>query len=94
MSRFGERVKKLRKDKNLTVEKVAKAIGSHKGYVSGIENGKVKPPSPKLVRKIARPCLSRWTPIRCLTLLTNMPMLKITIGANDKEQLQEENSSP
>ena len=54
MSNFGDLVKKLRKDKGLTLEAVAKKIGSHKGYVSGIENGKVNPPSVKIIRKFAK----------------------------------------
>jgi transcriptional regulator with XRE-family HTH domain len=54
VSNFGDLVKRLRKEKGLTLEAVAKKIGSHKGYVSGIENGKVNPPSVKIIRKFAR----------------------------------------
>jgi transcriptional regulator with XRE-family HTH domain len=54
VSRFGDLVKKLRKDKGLTLEDVAKRIGSQKGYVSGIENGKVNPPSVKIIQKYAK----------------------------------------
>ncbi len=54
MSNFGDLVKRLRKEKGLTLEAVAKKIGSHKGYVSGIENGKVNPPSVKIIRKFAK----------------------------------------
>jgi len=54
VSNFGDLVKQLRKDKGLTLEAVAKKIGSHKGYVSGIENGKVNPPSVKIIRKFAK----------------------------------------
>ena len=54
MSNFGDLVKRLRKEKGLTLEAVARKIGSHKGYVSGIENGKVNPPSVKIIRKFAR----------------------------------------
>lgn len=54
MSHFGDRVKKLRKEKNLTLEQVARKIGSHKGYVSGIENDKVNPPSVKMIKKFAK----------------------------------------
>ena len=54
MSNFGDLVKKLRKEKGLTLESVAKKIGSHKGYVSGIENHKVNPPSVKIIRKFAK----------------------------------------
>jgi transcriptional regulator with XRE-family HTH domain len=54
VSHFGDLVKKLRKEKGLTLEFVAKKIGSHKGYVSGIENDKVNPPSVKIVKKFAK----------------------------------------
>ena len=54
MSHFGDLVRKLRKEKGLTLEAVAKSIGSQKGYVSGIENGKVNPPSIKIIKKIAK----------------------------------------
>jgi transcriptional regulator with XRE-family HTH domain len=54
VSHFGDVVKKLRKEKGLTLETVAEKIGSHKGYVSGIENDKVNPPSVKIIKKYAR----------------------------------------
>ena len=38
----------------MTLEQVARKIQSHKGYVSGIENGKVNPPSVKFIKKFAR----------------------------------------
>jgi transcriptional regulator with XRE-family HTH domain len=54
LTHFGALVKRLRKDRGLTLENVASKIGSHKGYVSGIESGKVNPPSVKLIRKFAK----------------------------------------
>lgn len=54
MSHFGTLVKQLRQEKHLTLEAVAKKIGSHKGYVSGIENDKVNPPSVKIIVKYAK----------------------------------------
>ena len=54
MSNFGDLVKRLRKERGLTLEAVAKKIGSHKGYVSGIENDKVNPPSVKILKKYAK----------------------------------------
>lgn len=54
MSHFGDLVKKLRNEKGMTLEAVAKKIGSHKGYVSGIENDKVNPPSVKIIKKYAK----------------------------------------
>lgn len=38
----------------MTLEAVAKKLGSHKGYGSGIETDKVNPPSVKLIRKFAK----------------------------------------
>jgi transcriptional regulator with XRE-family HTH domain len=49
---FGEIVRAKRRATGLTLEGLAKKIDSHKGYISGIENGKVKPPSWKVVRKL------------------------------------------
>ena len=54
MSRFGDVVRALRQEKGLTLDVVAKKIGTHKGYISGIERGKVSPPSVKLIRKFAK----------------------------------------
>jgi transcriptional regulator with XRE-family HTH domain len=54
MSHFGDLVRKLRKEKKMTLEAVARGVGSHKGYISGIENGKVNPPSEKLIGKFAQ----------------------------------------
>jgi transcriptional regulator with XRE-family HTH domain len=54
VSRFGELVKALRREKGLTLDAVAKKMGTHKGYISGIERGKVRPPSVKMIRKFAR----------------------------------------
>jgi transcriptional regulator with XRE-family HTH domain len=54
MLKFGEVVRARRKFLNLTLEALARKIGSHKGYVSGIENQKVSPPSPKITEKLSR----------------------------------------
>jgi transcriptional regulator with XRE-family HTH domain len=51
---FGCLVKQLRLSKGLRLADVAKRMGSHKGYVSGIENGKVSPPSPRMTKKLAK----------------------------------------
>ena len=51
---FGKRLKELRKKKGLTLKAVADVIKSSKGYLSGIEHGKVNPPSDRFVRRIAR----------------------------------------
>lgn len=53
-NKFGEVLKQLRHQQGLTLERVAKMIRSHKGYVSGIESGKVNPPSAKIISQFFR----------------------------------------
>ena len=54
MSPFGVLVHALRKGRGLTMQVVARKVGTHKGYISGIENGKVNPPSVRVIQKYAR----------------------------------------
>jgi transcriptional regulator with XRE-family HTH domain len=54
MRTFGQIVRKCRLDSGLKLHEVAKKVGTHKGYVSGIENGKVSPPSVKFIKKFCR----------------------------------------
>lgn len=51
---FGRLLKTWRKERNMTLDQVAKKVGSHKGYISGVENGKVNPPAIGLIRKLAK----------------------------------------
>ena len=53
MSSFGELLRRLRREQAYSLRTVAKKLGTQKGYLSGIENGKVNPPSAKLVKRIA-----------------------------------------
>lgn len=48
---FGEIVKRRRQELGLRLTFVAGKVGTNKGYVSGIENGRVNPPAPAFVRK-------------------------------------------
>lgn len=54
MAQFGNLLYDLRKKRDLTLDAVARRAGTHKGYISGIERGKVNPPSPKFLKKFAR----------------------------------------
>jgi transcriptional regulator with XRE-family HTH domain len=54
MSTFGELLRRLRREQAFSLRTVAKKLGTQKGYLSGIENGKVNPPSAKLVKRIAQ----------------------------------------
>jgi transcriptional regulator with XRE-family HTH domain len=50
---FGMIVKNLRAEKKLTLEDLGKLVKKSKGYLSGIENQKVRPPTPKIVASLA-----------------------------------------
>jgi transcriptional regulator with XRE-family HTH domain len=47
-------VRTLRKERGWTLEAIARKIGTRKGYISGIENGKVAPPSVTIIKKYAK----------------------------------------
>jgi len=54
MSNFGELMRRLRRERGLSLKTVARKLDTQKGYLSGIENGKVNPPSAKLVKRISQ----------------------------------------
>jgi len=54
MAKFGAIIRGLRMSHHLTLDQMAKKIGTHKGYICGIESGKVAPPSMKFIPKIAK----------------------------------------
>lgn len=51
---FGRLLKTWRRERGMTLDQVAKKVGSHKGYISGVENGKVNPPAIGLICKLAK----------------------------------------
>ncbi len=53
MMSFGECLRSLRRACGLSLGQLGRKIHRGKGYLSGIENGKVNPPSPKVIRKLA-----------------------------------------
>jgi transcriptional regulator with XRE-family HTH domain len=52
--RFGVVLLEARESKGYSLERVGRGIDSSKSYVSGIENGRVAPPSPRMIRKLCR----------------------------------------
>jgi len=54
MSNFGELLRRLRREQGYSLRTVARRLDTQKGYLSGIENGKVNPPSDRLVKRIAQ----------------------------------------
>lgn len=54
LNSFGSWLHRERRNRDMSLEVLAKKVGTHKGYISGIENGKVSPPSEKIIAKIAK----------------------------------------
>ncbi|OHB76941.1 MAG: hypothetical protein A2Z34_10935 [Planctomycetes bacterium RBG_16_59_8] len=91
MSEFGLLIKDLRKKRKMTLENVATRIGTHKGYISGIENGKVNPPSVKFIRRIARVLKSNEKQLTKIAYIDKIPAL---IKKDVARILQSEASTP
>ncbi len=64
MADFATIVRNARLEMGLTLQQLADKIGTEKGYCSGVENKKVNPPSPKIVKKMAK--LFKMDPIELL----------------------------
>lgn len=54
MNSFGQVVRARRKQLGLQLTEVAKRAGTVKGYLSGVESGKLRPPAPKVTAKLAK----------------------------------------
>jgi len=54
MQRFGTILRRARLARGWTLDDVARRVRSHKGYISGMENRNVNPPSATLVLKLAQ----------------------------------------
>ncbi|WP_057462790.1 helix-turn-helix transcriptional regulator [Pseudovibrio sp. POLY-S9] len=51
---FGEKLRKRRKDRQLTLDELAEKVGSRKAYIWQLENKKPAKPSGELLLKIAK----------------------------------------
>ena len=54
MNLFGLSVLWIKNSLGLTLEVIAGKCGTHKGYVSGWIHGSVNPPSPSVIKRIAK----------------------------------------
>lgn len=52
--KFGELLRRLRKAKGMTLQALADKIGSHKGYISAMENAKSNPPTAIVIARLSR----------------------------------------
>jgi transcriptional regulator with XRE-family HTH domain len=50
---LGKKIKQLRTNRNLTLDDLAKKIGTQKSYIWSVENGKIEKPSAESLAKIA-----------------------------------------
>lgn len=88
MNTFGKVLKRLRKLSGMTLEQVAKKIGSHKGYISGIENEKVNPPSVKFYKKIVR-LFEKTALDRCGIVLTEEDLAELAWASKAPKIIRE-----
>ena len=51
---FGSHLRNLRKERRMTQQQLADAVGIDFTYLSKVENGRVAPPSEDTIREIAR----------------------------------------
>ena len=53
---IGKRLRELRQSRGYSLRELSIKTGGccEKAYLSGIENGKVNPPSPRVIRKLAK----------------------------------------
>lgn len=70
---FGAIIKAKRLEKKISLEKLAEIIDSHKGYLSGIENGKCRPPLPKVVRLLAKALDLPYQDLLAMSFLGKLP---------------------
>ena len=54
MHSFGQILREAISAKKLTLKAVAKSIGTQKGYISGICNRKISPPSAKMIERLCK----------------------------------------
>lgn len=54
MKTFGSVLKEAIQKKKLTLQAAARAVGTYKGYISGICSRKINPPSVKMIRRICK----------------------------------------
>ena len=63
---FGEHIKKLRKQANMTIRQLELYSGVSNAYLSQLENGKRGIPSPDIIRKIAMPLRTTYEELMML----------------------------
>jgi len=82
MTPFGEKVRTLRKDKNITLKEMAKSIGISAPYLSALEHGHRSRPSWYLIQRIIAYFNVIWDDAEDLQRLARISHPKVTIDTS------------
>lgn len=81
---FGEVLRRVRQARRMTLDGLGKRSGSSKGYLSGIENGKVNPPRPKEIARLSKTLGVNESALQMLAFVNKAP--KCVRGAEEFEK--------
>jgi transcriptional regulator with XRE-family HTH domain len=70
---FGNIIKAKRLELKLSLNQVAAEVESHKGYISGMENGKCRPPMPKVVKRLAKALDLPYQDLLAMSVIEKLP---------------------
>lgn len=73
MRSFGQILREAITTKKLTLRDVARSAGTHKGYISGMCNGNIAPPSAKLIKKLCEKLDLNYYDMLARSLVEKMP---------------------
>ncbi len=95
---FGERLRQIRKSRNVNQRDLAKTVGIDFTYISKIEAGSMKPPSAQVIHLLAQAletnedelfALAGKIPAGLKTMLKDNPLLTELVGILSREKLPE-----
>lgn len=82
MTPFGEKMRKLRRDRNMTLKQMAEGIGVSSAYLSALEHGKRGRPSWYLIQRIIAHFNIIWDEAEEVTRLARISHPRITIDTS------------
>ncbi len=95
---FGERLREIRKSRNINQRDLAEQVGVDFTYISKIEAGSMKPPSAEVIHALAQAlntdedelyCLAGKIPIGLKDALKDNPLLSELVGVLSKKKYPE-----
>jgi transcriptional regulator with XRE-family HTH domain len=82
MTPFGEKMRKLRSDRNMTLKQMAEGIGVSSAYLSALEHGKRGRPSWYLIQRIIAYFNIIWDEAEDVTRLARISHPRVTIDTS------------